>query len=161
MKQIASKKTLGMYTIAVDVEGTLQIQSPTLLKPLIIESQQAQELTRWLAEQLNIAIPQSNAGTDPVATAVAPTAPVTPTAAPQTVAPDEDPVAVAKSTIYDIIADTGAQYPDSLAPENRDRFIEQVLRNATIRPLVSQGKISRKQVTLWIEQRMGGDVNRW
>ncbi|GCE19988.1 hypothetical protein [Dictyobacter kobayashii] len=43
-----SKKQIGMYSISIDDDGALQIQAPTLLRPLQLDAQQAQELQHWL-----------------------------------------------------------------------------------------------------------------
>ncbi|GCE19987.1 hypothetical protein [Dictyobacter kobayashii] len=56
-----------------------------------------------------------------------------------------------------MIANASAQYPASLAPENRDRFIDQITRHPAIRPLVSQGKVSFKQIMLWVEQDIASE----
>jgi len=43
-----------------------------------------------------------------------------------------------------------------LEAENRDRFIQQLNRNPQIKPLLTQGKISYKQIMLWVEQDLSG-----
>jgi len=145
-----SKRQLGMYTLTLNDDGSLQIQAPTLIRPLNIEARQVQELQQWLNDQQPGYAPQvSAAPAAPITTAAAATSPA------PTVAANEPPEAVAQRTIQEIVANTSANYPESLAPENRDRFIEQVTRNAILRPLLSQGKISFKQVTLWVEKQLG------
>lgn len=152
-----SKRQLGMYTLTLNDDGSLQIQAPTLIRPLSIEGRQVQELQQWLNDLQpgNVAQggaePATSAGIAGV-TSSAPEAIASP--APE-VATNEPPETIAQRTIQEIISNTSANYPESLAPENRDRFIEQVTRNATIRPLMSQGKISYKQVTLWVEHQLG------
>ncbi len=145
-----SKRQLGMYTLTLNDDGSLQIQAPTLIRPLHIEARQVQELQQWLNDQQPGYAPQAGA---------APTAPATVASTPSSPAPavdaNEPPATIAQRTIQEIIANTSANYPESLAPENRDRFIEQVTRNATLRPLLSQGKVSFKQITLWVEQQLG------
>ncbi len=148
-----SKKQLGMYTLTLNDDGSLQIQAPTLLRPLSIEARQVQELQHWL----NINQPEyaASAGTTPAAVA-----PVVSTSSASTVPVqpeniNEPPEIVAQRTIQELVANASSRFPESLAPENRDRFIEQVTRNPVIRPLMSQGKISYKQVTLLIEKQLG------
>lgn len=158
-----SKKQLGMYSVNLDEEGTLQIQAPTLLRPLQLDAQQVRELQHWLNEVNPPAGTQAAA--QPVATPDTPPANVAPTvtaaaapvappkvtnepAAPASVAPET----IAQQIIHEMIENASAQYPASLAPENRDRFIDQITRHPAIRPLMSQSKISFKQIMLWVEQ---------
>ncbi|GLV59107.1 hypothetical protein KDH_59350 [Dictyobacter sp. S3.2.2.5] len=56
-----------------------------------------------------------------------------------------------------MIENASAQYPASLAPENRDRLIDQITRHPAIRPLMSQNKISYKQIMLWVEQNIDAE----
>ncbi|GCE27462.1 hypothetical protein KDA_29460 [Dictyobacter alpinus] len=156
------KKQIGMYSISVDEEGALQIQAPTLLRPLQLDPQQAQELHSWLSGLYGgnttptpVAAPEAVPA--PVEVAPAPVeAPVDPpvTSAPAPQQPAGTPQEVAQRAIRESIATAHAQYPASLAPENRDRFIEQVTRHPAIKPLMSQGKVSFKQVMLWVEQNI-------
>ncbi len=151
-----SKRQLGMYTLTLNDDGSLQIQAPTLIRPLSIEARQVQELQQWLNDLQPGNVPQTSAGQ---ATAGEPatltTSATAATSSTSTIVANEPPEAIARRTIQEIIANTSANYPESLAPENRDRFIEQVTRNIAIRPLLSQGKVTFKQVTLWVEQQLG------
>ncbi|GAC1365099.1 MAG: hypothetical protein PVS3B1_31070 [Ktedonobacteraceae bacterium] len=142
-----------MYTLTLNDDGSLQIQAPTLIRPLSIEARQVQELQQWLNDQQPGNVTSGGAVQTPVAAASTTTTTASPPAPPA--ATNEPPETIVQRTIQGIISNAGANYPESLAPENRDRFIEQVTRNATIRPLMSQGKISYKQVTLWVEQQLG------
>ncbi|GLV59108.1 hypothetical protein KDH_59360 [Dictyobacter sp. S3.2.2.5] len=88
-----SKKQLGMYSVNLDEEGALQIQAPTLLRPLQLDAQQVRELQQWLNE-VNppagagaqapvaappaVATPQASAAPAAPAAPVAAAAPVTP-----------------------------------------------------------------------------------
>lgn len=152
-----SKRQLGMYTLTLNDDGSLQIQAPTLMRPLSIEAQQVQDLQKWLNDlQPGNVLPGSTghvAGAG-VTDAAAPGITAAMSPASEVVA-DEPPETVAQRVIQQIVSNTSANYPETLAPENRDRFIEQVTRNATIRPLMSQGKITYKQVTLWVEHQLG------
>lgn len=153
MALIAHKKQIGMYTFTLSENGTLQIQAPTLLKPVIVDARQTLELAQWLAELHQIAPGNSSSPMpQPVQEAV-PVSTSTPVAAPSTseeVA--ESPEDSARRAIRETVSAIDAQNPEMLAPENRDRLLEQVLRQAAIRPLLAQGKVSRKQVLLWVDQ---------
>ena len=152
-----SKRQLGMYTVTLNDDGSLQIQAPTLIRPLSIEARQVQELQQWLNDLQPGNVSQSGTG-QTVGAGEASSAPgIAATTAPEIVA-NEPPEAIAQRVIQEIISNAGANYPETLAPENRDRFIEQVTRNATIRPLMSQGKVSYKQVTLWVEKQLGTEL---
>ncbi|GHO83352.1 hypothetical protein [Dictyobacter formicarum] len=158
-----SKKQLGMYSVNLDEEGTLQIQAPTLLRPLQLDAQQVRELQHWLNE-VNppigtqaaagpAATPDTNAvNATPAITAAE--APVAPPRVPPEPAASVAPETIAQQIIQEVIENASAQYPASLAPENRDRFIDQITRHPSIRPLMSQNKISFKQVMLWVEQNI-------
>jgi len=158
-----SKKQFGMYSITLNDDGSLQIQAPTLLKPLIMDAQLVQDLQKWLQEQTGSEQPETPSTIIPI-----PNAPITssPPIAPLTPAPDptatsapepdsEPPDIFVQRLIKQIIQTTQEQTPERLAPENRDRFVEQVTRNAALRPLMSQGKITYKQILLWVEQQLG------
>jgi hypothetical protein len=135
MKQIVSTRNIGTLTVSIDEDGTLQIQSPALREALTFEPSQAQELFQWLNEQRNVFARPAQA------------APVAP-------APAESPEEATRRVITESIVQAQANYPTSLAPENRDRFIEQIARNPTVKPLMSKGQISRKQLMLWIDQQL-------
>lgn len=164
-----SKKQIGMYSISVDEEGALQIQAPTLLRPLQLDPQQAQELQSWLSGIYTESTPQpaTNSMSAPATAAPvetgrpsevitpAPTVTTPPVSAPVT--PAATPQATAQQAIRETIANAQAQYPASLAPENRDRLIDQITRHPAIRPLMSQGKVSFKQIMLWVEQAIGDE----
>ncbi|GER88827.1 hypothetical protein KDW_29890 [Dictyobacter vulcani] len=164
-----SKKQIGMYSISVDEEGALQIQAPTLLRPLQLDPQQAQELQAWLSGIYTDNTPQpvTNNAPTPDTTApgetalpseaATPASTITTPPAPTPVTPAASPQATAQHIIREAIANAQAQYPASLAPENRDRFIDQITRHPAIRPLMSQGKISFKQIMLWVEQAIGDE----
>ena len=152
-----SKRQLGMYTLTLNDDGSLQIQAPTLIRPLSIEAKQVQDLQQWLNDLQPGNVSQSATGqvaqtAAPAGTSSAPEIAATTTSE---VVTNEPPEATAQRIIQEIISNASANYPETLAPENRDRFIEQVTRNATIRPLMSQGKVSYKQVTIWVETQLG------
>ncbi len=148
MKQITGKKQIGMYTLLTDEEGTLQIQAPTLLKPLLLDPRQAHDLASWLAEQYTISMAADTPVAAPVQATSAPSAP------PQTPIQEQDPQAVAHNAINQTVKVAQDRYPDMLDPANRDRLIEQVRRMPEIKALLSQSKITPKQITLWVEQRI-------
>ncbi|HTI15436.1 MAG TPA: hypothetical protein VL461_12885 [Dictyobacter sp.] len=168
-----SKKQFGMYSITLNDDGSLQIQAPTLLKPLIMDAQLVQDLQKWLQEQTGSEQPETPSTIIPIPnapiTSSPPIAPLTPAPDPTaTSAPEPDPTATSapepdseppdifvQRLIKQIIQTTQEQTPERLAPENRDRFVEQVTRNAALRPLMSQGKITYKQILLWVEQQLG------
>lgn len=153
MKQIVSKKNLSMYTLTLDEEGTLQIQAPTLLKPLTLQAQQAQELALWLANAYQLATPQQpEQAAIPPDTNHASVAPAIQQSSAQTVKTTEQPQQIAQRVISTAISQARAQYPEVLAPENRDRFIDQILRSSEIKPLLSQNQLSRRQILLLVEQ---------
>ena len=155
MKQIVSKKNLSMYTLTLDEEGTLQIQAPTLLKPLMLQAQQAQELALWLVDAYQLSTPQqpeqSLAQLAPSNSIEAPTIQQAPE---PVIEPVEQPLDIAQRAITEAIFQARKQYPDVLNPENRDRFINQILRLPEIKPLLSQNLISRKQILLLVEQHL-------
>lgn len=131
MKQIVSTRKIGSYTVSIDEDGMLQLETLTL------EPAQTRELFQWLNEQRTIFTAQ----------AAAPSPTTTPAASPEE---------VTRHAINEAIAQAQASYPASLAPESRDRFIEQIARHPTVRPLVSKGQVSRKQLMLWIDQQLSG-----
>ncbi|MBA2682358.1 MAG: hypothetical protein H0U76_28690, partial [Ktedonobacteraceae bacterium] len=144
------------YTLTLNDDGSLQIQAPTLIRPLSIEARQVQDLQQWLNDLQPGNVPQGSTGHVASAGVTDSAAPgITEAMSPTPEVADEPPETVAQRIIQQIVSNTSANYPETLAPENRDRFIEQVTRNATIRPLMSQGKITYKQVTLWVEHQLG------
>ena len=149
------KKQFGMYAVIIDEDGALQIQAPTLLKPLKMDARQAQDIAAWLAEVYHIT-PVSTPNTTAPSTSTTSATPTQTVSEPAVV--NEPPETIAQRAIATTIATVQDQFPSSLAPENRDRFIEQVSRHPDIKPLLSQGKISRKQVLLWVEQQLGTNL---
>ena len=144
-----SKKQLGMYTITIEDDDSLQIQSPTLLRPLILDNKQVDTLHTWLNEVRPLAsVPVEHS------TPATTTGPQDPDQRPA--APIVSPEAVAQQAIHDAIAEAKAEYPIVLEAENRDRFIQQLNRNPQIKPLLTQGKVSYKQIMLWVEQDLSG-----
>ena len=151
-----SKRQLGMYTLTLNDDGSLQIQAPTLIRPLSIEARQVQDLQQWLNDLQPGNVTPGSTGHVASAGVTDSAAPgITAAMSPAPEVADEPPETVAQRIIQQIVSNTSANYPETLAPENRDRFIEQVTRNAAIRPLMSQGKITYKQVTLWVEHQLG------
>jgi hypothetical protein len=106
----------------------------------MFDAGQAQELLQWLSQQKNVLQPD-------VSGAAATQAPAA--------APIKSSEEIVQHAINDAITLARERYPASLDLENRDRFIDQVTRDIDIKPLVAQGKISRKQIMLWIEQQLG------
>jgi hypothetical protein len=147
-----SKKQLGMYTITIEDDDSLQIQSPTLLRPLILDSKQVDTLHTWLNEVRPLAsVPVEHS------TPATTTGPQDSDQRPATpAAPIVSPEAVAQQAIHDAITEAKAEYPIVLEAENRDRFIQQLNRNPQIKPLLTQGKVSYKQIMLWVEQDLSG-----
>jgi hypothetical protein len=164
MKQIVSKKNLSMYTFTLDEEGTLQIQAPTLFKPLMMQAQQAQELALWLVDAYQLSTPQQPEPTfvsSNESPATSPTIAETSTAQQESApvieppVPTEQPLDIAQRVIREAIEQAREQYPEVLNPENHDRFLNQILRAAAIKPLLAQNLISRKQILLLVEQDLG------
>lgn len=145
-----SKKQLGMYTITIEDDDSLQIQSPTLLRPLSLDSKQVDTLHTWLNEVHPLASVLIEHSTLAAATPATTTEPQALDQRPA--APIVSPEAVAQQAIHDAIAEAKAEYPIVLEAENRDRFIQQLNRNPQIKPLLTQGKVSYKQIMLWVEQ---------
>ncbi len=137
MTRIIDTKNIGSYTLSLYDDGAMTIQASQMQNPLTFDAGQAQELVLWLTQQK----------TSPIG------APVSPTIAEPHVESSEE---IAHRVIDGAIALTREHYPASLDIENRDRFIDQITRDPDIKPLVAQGDISRKQIMLWIEQRLGG-----
>jgi hypothetical protein len=141
MTKIVDTKNIGSYTLSISDDGAVIIEAARLSEPITFNTGQALELQQWLSQQQNLLQPEiSNATT---------------TQAPAAI-PVENSEAIAQRVIDDAIALTREHHPASLDIENRDRFIDQITRDPDIKPLVAQGKISRKQIMLWIEQRLGG-----
>jgi hypothetical protein len=142
MTKIVNTKNIGSYTVSIFDDGTLTIGTAQLPEPVTFDAGQTQELVQWLSQQKNL-LPL-----DALASHVIAETPVA--------VPVESSEAIAQRVIDDAIALTREHHPASLDIENRDRFIDQITRDPDIKPLVAQGKISRKQIMLWIEQRLGG-----
>ncbi len=142
MAKIVGTKNIGSYTLSISEDGAVTIGGARLSEPVMFDGGQAQELLQWLSQQKNV---QPEASTAAATQAIA--APVV-----------ESNEEIAQRVIRDTIAFTRERYPAGLDFENRDRFIDQVTRDPDIKPLVSQGKISRKQIMLWIEQQLGGSA---
>ncbi|GCF09090.1 hypothetical protein KDI_26540 [Dictyobacter arantiisoli] len=145
-----------MYTVSSDDDGSLQIQAPTLLRPLQLDAHQVQELLKWLnelhpehAQQASSSVPDS-APQVAASSIAAPTETVSTQDAP--IPNTETPETIAHNIIQATIEVDRSQHPALLDPENRDRLIDQVTRHPDIRPLLSKGKITVKQITLWVEQ---------
>ncbi|BCL81064.1 hypothetical protein ccbrp13_35290 [Ktedonobacteria bacterium brp13] len=149
-----SKKQLGMYTITIEDDDSLQIQSPTLLRPLSLDSKQVDTLHTWLNEVRPLASVPIEHSTLATATPVTTAGLQDPDQQPA--APIVSPESVAQQAIHDAIAEAKAEYPVVLEAENRDRFIQQLNRNPQIKPLLTQGKVSYKQIMLWVEQDLSG-----
>ena len=141
MTKIVNTKNIGSYTLSISDDGAMIIEAARLSEPITFNTGQVQELQQWLNQQQNLL--QSDIP-NVIAPQVAATTPV------------ESSETIAQRVIEDAIAQTREQYPASLDIENRDRFIDQITRDPDIKPLVAQGKISRKQIMLWIEQCLGG-----
>lgn len=151
-----SKKQLGMYTVLIEDDDSIQIQAPTLIRPISLDSKQVGELHMWLNEVHPQGVPT---GTNPTSASPITQEHITP--APESQGTTEpaapaastaNPEQITQQAIRAAIITAQSEYPAALAPENRDRFIEQLTRNPQIKPLVTQGKISYKQIMLWTEQ---------
>lgn len=152
-----SKKQLGMYTVTIDEDGSLNLQAPTLLRPVTLDAKQVKDLHIWLN---SVDTEHAPAATTPATTQPAVIEPIAPTAPQTPVEPvvqtlNVSPEVFTQQTIQAAIAEARNQHPSSLAPEYRDRFIEHITRNPAIRPLMSKGQVSFKQVMLWVEQALG------
>lgn len=137
-------RKIGSYTLSISDDGAITLEAAHLHEPLTFDAAQAQELRQWLLQQKNLV--QSEAATVPTP----PQPPIT--------APAENNEEMVQRVINDAITLARERYPASLDLENRDRFIDQITRDPAIKPLVTQGKISRKQIMLWIEQNVGGSA---
>ncbi|HEY4386666.1 MAG TPA: hypothetical protein VGN34_19595 [Ktedonobacteraceae bacterium] len=140
MTQIVRETRIGEYTVSLDESGALRIATASLA--LTFPNEQAQALIQWLGTQ------QSNiGGTTPTATT---------TDSPEVAdeLPAQDPVEAVQGIIDEVIATTRANYPASLGIENRDRFIDQLTRDRRIKPYLSQGSVSSKQILLWVDQKL-------
>jgi hypothetical protein len=172
MSSVARKKQIGMYTFALDSEGTLSIQAPTLLKPVVIEAKQARELIHWLADAQQIELAPATPppaelvtsapaittaqGEAAIATAP-PTQPVAERPAETSSGTEaETPESLTRRIIQQQVAVAREQRPENLALERRDLLIEQITRVSEIRPLISQGKVSWKKIMLWVNQEIEG-----
>ena len=139
MTRIVETRNIGSYTLSIDDDGAMLIEAAGLSERITFDAGQVQELVQWLTQQNNhLQAEISSAPQIPVAK------------------PVESNEATAQRVIEDAITQAREHYPASLDIENRDRFIDQITRDPDIKPLVAQGKISRKQIMLWIEQRLGG-----
>ena len=139
MTRIVETRNIGSYTLSIDDDGAMLIEAAGSSERITFDAGQVQELLQWLTQQNNhLQAEISSAPQIPVAE------------------PVESCEAIAQRVIEDAIAQAREHYPASLDIENRDRFIDQITRDPDIKPLVTQGKISRKQIMLWIEQRLGG-----
>ncbi len=144
MTKIIDTKNIGSYTLSLSDDGVVTIEAARLPEPVVFAAEQTQELMQWLFQQKNL-LP-SDAISSPAIVQ-------TPAAAPV-----ESSEEIVQRVINNAIALAREHYPASLDLENRDRFIDQVTRDPAIKPLVAQGKISRKQIMLWIEQQVGGSA---
>ena len=143
MTKIVATKHIGSYTLSISDDGAVVIEAAQLPEPVTFDAGQAQELLQWLTQQKSLVQPG-------VASATA------------TQTSDETPVESTEEIVQRVIKEAivlaREHYPASLDSENRDRFIDQVTRDPDIKPLVTQGKISRKQIMLWIEQQLGSNA---
>jgi hypothetical protein len=130
---------IGDYTVSLDDEGTLRIATASLA--LTFPKEQAQVLIQWLSVQ-----PGGAAISEPTAIASEGGA--------EQPAVIENPLEAVQSIIAETIATARANYPASLNIENRDRFVDQLTRDRRIKPYISQGAVSPKQITLWVEQKL-------
>ncbi len=130
-------RTIGTYTFTLAEDGALTIEAAHLQEPLTFAASQVQELQDWLT-QLKVSSP----GTAPVE------------ALQEAAVPSESGEDVAGRVIAEAIALARESYPAGLELENRDRFIDQITRDPLVKPFIAQGKISRKQIMLEIEQRL-------
>jgi hypothetical protein len=135
MSKIA--RTIGAYTFTLTEDGALTIEAAHLQGPLTFAASQVQELQDWLMQQR-----VSSTGSAPTA------------ALQETAVPIESGEDVAGRVVAEAIALARESYPAGLELENRDRFIDQITRNPLVKPLIAQGRISRKQIMLEIEQRL-------
>src|SRR5437879_5832905 len=101
-----SKKQLGMYTITIEDDDSLQIQSPTLLRPLSLDSKQVDTLHTWLNEVRPFASVPIEHSTLAAATPATTTGPQDPDQRPAT--PIVSPEAVAQQAIHDAITEAKA-----------------------------------------------------
>jgi hypothetical protein len=138
MTRIVDTKNIGSYTLSLYDDGAVTIGAARLLEPVTFDVGQTQVLVQWLTQQKNLLPPDALASPAIVEAHV------------------ESSEEIAQRVIDGAIALTREHHPASLDIENRDRFIDQITRDPDIKPLVAQGKISRKQIMLWIEQRVGG-----
>ncbi len=140
-----SARTIGAYTFTLAEDGALTIEAAHLQGPLTFAASQVQELQDWLMQQ-RVSSPGS-----------APTA-----AVQEATVPTESGEEVVSRVIAEAITLTRESYPAGLDLENRDRFIDQITRDPLVKPLIAQGKISRKQIMLEIEQRLSsGSPSPW
>lgn len=130
-------RTIGLYTFTLAEDGALTIEAAHLQEPLTFAASQVQELQDWLAQQ-RVSSPGS-ASTE---------------AFQQATVPIESSEDIVGRVIVEAIALARESYPAGLELENRDRFIDQITRDPLVKPLIAQGKISRKQIMLEIEQRL-------
>jgi hypothetical protein len=135
MSKIA--RTIGVYTFTLAEDGILTVEAAHLQYPLTFAASQVQELQDWLAQQK-----VSSSGSTLTE------------AFHEAVVPSESSEDVVGRVIAEAIALTRESYPAGLELENRDRFIDQITRDPLMKPLIAQGKISRKQIMLEIEQRL-------
>lgn len=136
MEKTISEIQIGSYTVARDENGALHIQGAELPNPITFAADQVQTLQQWLQ------------GNQQPASTVQDTPPA------ETITASADPAETVQQIIDEMILTARTQYPASLAPENRDRFIDQIARDARVKPLMSQGKVSMKQILLWVDQRL-------
>ncbi len=134
MSKIA--RTIGAYTFTLTDDGALTIEAAHLQAPLTFAASQVQELQDWLAQQ-RVSSPGS-----------------APTEVSEAAVPIESSEDVVGRVITEAIVLARESYPAGLELENRDRFIDQITRDPLVKPLIAQGKISRKQILLEIEQRL-------
>ncbi len=143
MSKIVSTRTIGAYRLSIADDGALTIQAAHLHNPLIFDGGQAQELLQWFSEQKDLYLKIAPAET---------------VAQQEVASPAESSEEIVQHVITDAIALARERYPANLDLENRDRFIDQITRDPLVKPLMAQGKISRKQIMLWIEQRLGSNT---
>ena len=144
MTKIVDARTIGSYTLSILDDGAMTIEAAHLSASLTFAAAQTQELLQWLSQQKIMLQPEAS-------NAVAVQEPA--------IVPVESSEETAQRVIKEAITLAREQYPASLDLENRDRFIDQVTRDSDIKPLVAQGKISRKQIMLWIEQQVGSNAS--
>jgi hypothetical protein len=139
MANIVRETRIGEYTVALDDTGALKISTASLA--LTFPKEQALTLISWLSERSEAV----------EATTVAA---ITGTAEAPAEQPAQDPIEAVQGLIDEAIAAARANYPASLAIENRDRFVDQLTRDRRIKPYLSQGAVSSKQIILWVEQKL-------